>query len=238
MVFNVPLLERLPSTARYASSRSCISFRVEPLCTKNSKLKLNKDKAPEVGHKRARSSSVADGPQRVPLAVKPTAPVARATVTGVRGSLPQRPPLAQTLPPQRVFSQIEPTVVHIEGVAHLGGQDDDMDVEDPHDTRCNSMDDVVIAGDEELENMIDEQDRAEVVENLVLTEEAEVPEYIWPDASPNHVAKYQHEVDEVHTRFDAEDEEYDAAMCSEYADEIFQYMGDLQVRFHHPRSIP
>jgi len=197
---------------------------------KNSKVKFNKDnKAPEVGHKRTRSSSVADGPQRVPLAAKPTAP-GRTAVAGVRSSSIQRPPLAQTLPLQRVFSQPEPTVVPVAGVAHLNGSDDDMDVEEAHGTKRDTMDDVVTVPDEELENMIDEQDRAEVVENLVPTEDAEVLEYIWPEFSPNHAVKYQREVEEVCARFNAEDEEYDAAMCSEYAEEIFQYMNDLQVR--------
>jgi hypothetical protein len=192
-------------------------------------LKLNKDKAPEVGQKRTRSSSVADGPQRVPLAAKPTAP-AHTAVAGARSALPQRPPLAQTLPLQRVFCPPQPTALPLEEVAHLNGPDDDMDVEEVHCTNRDSMDDVVVVGDEELENMIDEQDRAEVVENLVPTEEAEVPGHIWPEVSPNLAAKYQREVDEVRARFDAEDEEYDATMCSEYADEIFLYMNDLEVR--------
>ena len=153
-------------------------------------------------------------------------------MTGEPGSLPQRPSLGRSLPTQRVFSQPEPTVVHVEGVTHLGGADDDMDVEDVYDTRRDSMDDVVVIGDDELENMIDEQDRAEVIEKLVPAEESEAPQYIWPDVSPNRAVKYQHEVDEVRQKFDAEDEEYDATMCSEYADEIFQYMTDLEVRFH------
>lgn len=200
---------------------------------KNSKLKLNKDKAPEVGQKRTRSSSIADGPQRVPLAAKPTVPE-QTTVTGTRSTLPQRPPLVPTLPPQRVFSPPKPTALHLDGVACLNGPGDDMDVEEVHCTKRDSMDDVVVVDDEVLEDMIDEQDRAEVVENLVAAEEAE---YIWPETSPNHVAKYQREVDEVRARFDAEDEEYDATMCSDYAEEIFRYMGDLEVRFSSKRSL-
>lgn len=196
---------------------------------KNSKLKLNKDKAPEVGQKRTRSSSIADGPQRVPLAAKSTT-LEQSTVTGTRSTLPQRPPLVPTLPPQRVFSPPKPTALHLDGVACLNGPDDDMDVEEVHCTKRDSMDDVVVVDDDELETMIDEQDRAEVVENLVAAEEAEVLEYIWPETSPNHTAKYQREVDEVRARFDAEDEEYDATMCSEYAEDIFLYMSDLQVR--------
>ena len=195
-------------------------------------MKLNKDKAPEVGQKRARSSSVADGPQRVLLAAKPVAPEP-TTVTGVRSSLLQRPPLAQTLPPQRVFSRPELTGVHLDGVVHLDGPEVDMDVEEAHSTKRDSMDDVVIVDDEELDNMIEEQDRAEVLENLVPADKAEVAEYTWPEVSPNHAAKYQREVDEVRAKFDAEDEEYDATMCSEYADDIFVYMTDLQVRFYH-----
>lgn len=198
---------------------------------KNSKLKLNKDKAPEVGQKRTRSSSVADGPQRVLLAAKPIAPE-QTTVTAVRSSLPQRPPLAQALP-QRVFSRPEPTALHVQAVVHLDGPEDDMDVEEAHSTKRDSMVDVVIVGDEELDNMIEEQDRAEVLENLVPAEKEEAVDYSWPEASPNHAAKYQREVEEIRARFDAEDEEYDATMCSEYADDIFLYMSDLQVRSHH-----
>ena len=108
-----------------------------------------------------------------------------------------------------------------------------MDVEEAHSTKRDSMDDVVIVGDEELDNMIEEQDRAEVLENLVPAEKEEATEYTWPEVSPNHAAKYQREVEEIRARFDAEDEEYDATMCSEYADDIFLYMGDLEVRSHH-----
>jgi len=103
-----------------------------------------------------------------------------------------------------------------------------MDVEEVHGIKRDTMDDVVTVADDELENMIDEQDRAEVAENLV--PDAEVLEYIWPEFSPNHIAKYQRDVEEVCARFNAEDEEYDSAMCSEYAEEIFQYMNELQVR--------
>lgn len=230
-VFSVPLLARLPLIARYVFAPylcgKCLVW-----CVKNSKLKLNKDKALEVIQKRTRSSSVADGPQRVLLAAKPSAPEPTA-VTAVRSTLLQRPPLAPTLPPQRVFSRPELTAVHLEGAAHLDGLEDDMDVEEAPTTKRDSMDDVVIVADEELDNMIEEQDRAEVLENLVPDENAEVPDYTWPDASPNHAAKYQREVEEVRARFDAEDEEYDATMCSEYADDIFVYMTDLQVRSHH-----
>ena len=108
-----------------------------------------------------------------------------------------------------------------------------MDVEEAHSTKRDSMDDVVIVGDDELDNMIEEQDRAEVLENLVPAEKGEAAEYAWPEASPNHAAKYQREVEDIRARFDAEDEEYDATMCSEYAEDIFLYMGDLQVRSHH-----
>lgn len=153
-------------------------------------------------------------------------------MTGVRSSLPQRPPLAQTLP-QRVFSRPEPTALRVEGVVHLDGPEDSMDVEEAHSTKRDSMDDVVIVGDEELDNMIEEQDRAEVLENLVPAEKEEAAEYTWPEVSPNHAAKYQREVEEIRARFDAEDEEYDSTMCSEYADDIFLYMGGLQVRSHH-----
>ncbi|KAI0064750.1 hypothetical protein BV25DRAFT_1799666 [Artomyces pyxidatus] len=53
-------------------------------------------------------------------------------------------------------------------------------------------------------------------------------EYIWPQVSPNRAAKYQEELERIRTKFDALDAEYDVTMVSEYAEEIFEYMNELE----------
>ncbi|KAI0028861.1 cyclin-like protein [Vararia minispora EC-137] len=53
-------------------------------------------------------------------------------------------------------------------------------------------------------------------------------EYIWPEVSPAHAARYAAEIKALHEQFQEEDEEHDATMVSEYADEIFAYMNELE----------
>ncbi|KAI0316561.1 cyclin-like protein [Amylostereum chailletii] len=74
--------------------------------------------------------------------------------------------------------------------------------------------------------MIEVQDSDEEEDQLALAEPPR--EYIWPEASPARAARYEQEVNEIRARFDTEDEEYDATMVSEYADDIFEYMNDLE----------
>lgn len=54
-------------------------------------------------------------------------------------------------------------------------------------------------------------------------------EYIWPEVSPAHAARYAAEVQVLREQFREEDEEHDSTMVSEYAEDIFAYMDQLEV---------
>jgi acetylornithine deacetylase/succinyl-diaminopimelate desuccinylase-like protein len=54
-------------------------------------------------------------------------------------------------------------------------------------------------------------------------------EYLWPEASPERAERYQRQVQAIRDVFVDEPDMYDTTMVSEYAEEIFQYMGELEV---------
>ena len=55
------------------------------------------------------------------------------------------------------------------------------------------------------------------------------PQYIWPEASPERVEQYRRQVQAVRDVFVDEPDMHDTTMVSEYAEEIFQYMSELEV---------
>ena len=54
-------------------------------------------------------------------------------------------------------------------------------------------------------------------------------EYIWPEASPERAERYRRQVQAVRDVFVDEPDMHDTTMVSEYAEEIFQYMSELEV---------
>ncbi|KAA1467464.1 hypothetical protein DENSPDRAFT_768964 [Dentipellis sp. KUC8613] len=65
----------------------------------------------------------------------------------------------------------------------------------------------------------------------ITDDEADVgpKEYIWPEYSPGHASKQQEQIEQIRAAFQQEaNEEFDAAMVSEYAEEIFEYMNELE----------
>lgn len=56
--------------------------------------------------------------------------------------------------------------------------------------------------------------------------------FLWPSMTPQRAAVYERYVADVQRSFvDNMDEEDDPSMVSEYAEEIFQYMAELEVRW-------
>jgi hypothetical protein len=55
-------------------------------------------------------------------------------------------------------------------------------------------------------------------------------EYIWPEASPERAERYRRQVQAIRDVFEDEPDMYDTTMVSEYAEEIFEYMSELEVR--------
>ena len=90
-----------------------------------------------------------------------------------------------------------------------------VEVEDP--ARVSSL------SPEEVETMVglpsDDAEDDLPVEKLVRQ---------WPDLATVRAERYRKEVNSIRERFHEEPED-DMNMCSEYAEEIFQYMTDLEV---------
>ena len=142
-------------------------------------------------------------PQRVPLVSRP---VSSQSVQ----SIPSRPSsirVTQSVP--QVFN-LAPPVAEDE-------DEQSMDIEEvvheDHREVMNAM--------REVETMI--QDEHKHYDDHA--------EYIWPEASPERAEKYRREVQAVRNTFVDEPDMYDTTMVSEYAEEIFEYMSELEVRF-------
>ncbi len=100
-----------------------------------------------------------------------------------------------------------------------------MDVEE------NILDDVEEAlrvNEEEVEAMIGVEDSSSETGDEEV--QFEKQPRIWPDISTELAMQYDKEVQSIRSRFDDEVDMYDTTMVSEYAEEIFEYMGDLEVR--------
>lgn len=84
-------------------------------------------------------------------------------------------------------------------------------------------------GEQEVEAMIGVEDS----EEEELDDTAQQPpakiQRIWPEVSTDRKHKYQKEVQAVREMFEEEVDMYDTTMVSEYAEEIFEYMCDLEV---------
>lgn len=95
----------------------------------------------------------------------------------------------------------------------------DMDVEEGIPTQAIEIEDDEVC-------VVDERDIDSMEPEAI---EEQVPR-VWPEVSTARAERYQREVDQIkHTYKDPVDE-YDMTMVSEYAEDIFDYMNDLEVR--------
>lgn len=111
-------------------------------------------------------------------------------------------------------------------------------VEDPQsemDVEENILDDgeeaALRVNEEEVEAMIGVEDSAsETGDDEV---QFQKQPRIWPDVSTELATRYDKEIQSIRSRFDDEVDMYDTTMVSEYAEEIFDYMCDLEVRLRN-----
>ncbi|KAF6757261.1 cyclin [Ephemerocybe angulata] len=92
-------------------------------------------------------------------------------------------------------------------------------------------DDVVLdAHESEVEAMVglDDEEEVELVDDLPAETPESKPARVWPEVSTSLAARFREEVDAVREHFEDEVDMYDTTMVSEYADEIFQYMEELE----------
>lgn len=86
--------------------------------------------------------------------------------------------------------------------------------------------------DHEEAEVRDESDSENASEEEGDLEDEENLPQLWPTLTPRAAEKYRQEIDHIQKTFHDEIDMFDTTMVSEYADEIFEYMSKLEVRFH------
>ena len=140
-------------------------------------------------------------PQRVPPASRP---VSSQSVH----SIPSRPSSIR-------ITQSVPQVANLAPPVVVDEDEQSMDIEE-----------VVREDPRELTNAIREVER--MIEDEYKHYDVHA-EYIWPEASPEKAERYRRQVQAIRDVFEDEPDMYDTTMVSEYSDEIFQYMSELEV---------
>ena len=182
----------------------------------------------ETSLKRTRSSSLAAavGPQRVPVGPgRSTTQVATIT-TSVTTTFTR----AQR--PTQVQSRVQrPVSQHPSEPGHLP-QDNVVAVSRDHDMEADhavQRQVTEVQDEQDVMTGVVDSDEEDAKATTKLINGREDDEYIWPEFSPGHAIRFAKEVDQIRSIFaDAEDGE-DSAMVSEYAEEIFEYMNELEV---------
>ncbi|KAG6880124.1 hypothetical protein C0992_005831 [Termitomyces sp. T32_za158] len=189
---------------------------------------LGKDKE-EVGSKRVRSDSTTL-PQRIPLGPgrsQAAPPVTNAVNARVQPAARVRAPATIT---NRRLSRVAPPIVVAKEIKKVRGRDAQiaMDVEEEiaAAAREAEAEEELLAQESEVEAMIGVADDSDEEDEL-----AQPPakiQRVWPEVSTQKRLRYKREVDVVHENFEDRVDVLDPSMVSEYADEIFEYMNDLE----------
>nr|GAT60828.1 predicted protein [Mycena chlorophos] len=194
----------------------------------------------EAGVKRLRSDSSTLPPQRVPLGpgrVQTTTSIATNNVGPIRiaPSRVLRPSVSGSRRPVRVAP---PRVTADELVAEQLRDEEDgdemiVDVDEDDDEGVQLDDaasesegepDAMAISEAEIDQLEDDQEDEEEEETATVPK---VPR-VWPDISPERALQYQKEVQAVRDAFNDDVDIYDTTMVSEYAEEIFEYMNELE----------
>jgi len=183
----------------------------------------------ETGMKRSRSQSLAfaTGPQRVPLGpgrarvAPPLSNNVNARALPGRVFKPQIP--IQT---RRVSNPVKEVIIP-SPTKEEQEEEEEMDIENDNDANGEAEIDSLIVGEKEVEEMVVPQESEDEEEAADLTKEKHP--YVWPDVSPERAERYRREIQEIRDTFDDGVDMFDTTMVSEYADEIFEYMNELEV---------
>ncbi|OJA14119.1 hypothetical protein AZE42_05029 [Rhizopogon vesiculosus] len=164
------------------------------------------------GLKRSRSSSLAaaTGPQRVPLGPgRAETVVQRPTSRTTRSSVFKRASRQETAVPVIIPTEEE--------------KENDMDVEDVEEDV-----DLSIISEKEVDSMVDVQEQvAPEQEDKAAAMAAKEPR-IWPEVDTERAMRHYREITDIQRTFEDEVDFFDTTMVSEYSDEIFQYMNELE----------
>jgi len=102
-----------------------------------------------------------------------------------------------------------------------------MEVEEDLDIVQNYEEAVVVKEQQEEPMLMEESEPEDEMEPSMATK----PPRIWPEFATERALRYRDEVQAVRESYHDVVDKYDTTMVSEYAEEIFEYMGELEVRF-------
>ncbi|KAL4064511.1 cyclin-like protein [Scleroderma citrinum] len=102
-----------------------------------------------------------------------------------------------------------------------------MDIEIAEILEPEADPELSIINEKEVEDMVDVQQTEGVDVAQDLAAQTKSPR-IWPDVDTERAMRHYREVSDVQRTFEDEVDVYDTTMVSEYADEIFKYMSDLE----------
>lgn len=180
-----------------------------------------KDVSQEQGLKRTRSSSLAaaTGPQRVPLG-----PGRAESASNVPRQVLAR---AQKTSVFKRMSRQETAVPVI--IPTEDDKENDMDIEVAQIVEPDADPELSIINEREVESMVDAQD----IEVEVATTAEDMPPApksprVWPNIDTDRAMRHHKQVAKIQESFEDEVDIYDTTMVSEYADDIFQYMSELE----------
>ncbi|KAG6887916.1 hypothetical protein C0995_011624 [Termitomyces sp. Mi166 len=185
----------------------------------------------EVGSKRVRSDSTSLLPQRVPLGPgrsQAAPPVSNAVNARVQPSGRIRAPVATN----RRISRIAPHTVVTKEIKEVRNNNVQiaMDVEEAlaESAREAETEEELLAHESEVEAMVGVEDDSDEDEDTEPRPPPAKIQRIWPEVSTQKRLRYKREIEAVHETFEDRVDVFDPSMVSEYADEIFEYMNDLE----------
>lgn len=178
----------------------------------------------EAGLKRNRSASLAaaTGAQRVPLGpVRPNNATSTTTTTVAPSTARLQQPAIGSIRQSETAPELSKPTVKAVVVEDVDLEDDDsMDVVE-QEVVAEVHQSTRSAKYEAAEQCVEEDENVEDEEPAV--------HQIWPALTPRAAEKYKCEIDQIQKTFHDELDMFDTTMVHEYADDIFEYMGDLEV---------
>lgn len=177
--------------------------------------------------KRGRSATLdsSSAPQRVPLG--PKRPPVNVATSVSSTSIPNPAPLRAQRPtiirpsetaPELHKPALQPTSVP-PPVKNVDEADEDsMEIEEQE-----VVDEVTQAKSEEHLPRVEDEGPEDEAEDKVPVQ------HIWPAMSPNAAARLRNEIEQIQKTFHDEVDMFDTTMVSEYSDDIFEYMSNLEV---------
>jgi hypothetical protein len=193
-----------------------------------SKLVTGKEKE-ETGSKRGRSNSTTL-PQRVPLGPGRGVAAPPVSNTVAARAPPIRTRISSVVDAKRTSRTSESDHLPIPEEIEAKEAEVQMDIEDDLAEDRNLEDDAdLLVNEREVEAMIGIDDDEDEDAGEAPANPKSQRARIWPEVSTDRARKFHAEVEAVREVFQDQIDVFDTTMVSEYAEEIYEYMCDLEV---------